>query len=217
MSSGYLEIILGPMFSGKTTKLMELYHYYHTKLNKKCLIIGHSLDCRYDKYKITSHDKREFLDCYKFANICEFIYIYNNQMPEEALDNKSITDWDVILIDECQFFKDITLVTRLVDMGKQVFLFGLDGDANQQLFGETYKLLPFCDKIEKLNGTCRHCGIKKGSIFSVCNVSFEQTAQIEVGGDEKYRSVCRSCLHNYTPLKLNPHTCGSISKAMLDT
>ena len=62
---GYLEIILGPMFSGKTTKLLETYHYYHTRQNKRCIILGHKIDDRYDKYKITSHDKKEYIDCYK--------------------------------------------------------------------------------------------------------------------------------------------------------
>jgi len=207
-TTGYMHIYLGPMFSGKTSKLMELYHYYNTKLNKKCLIIGHNLDCRYNKYKITSHDKREYLDCYKFTKIEDFMNIYNNHNKLDSIvhsDNslyddlnyKVISEVDVILIDECQFFEDIILVTKLVEMGKQVFLFGLDGDSNQQIFGETYKLLPYCDKIEKLNGKCRHCGIKNSSIFSVCNVSFEKTSQIDVGGDEKYHSVCRNCLHNY--------------------
>ena len=69
---GYLEIILGPMFSGKTTKLMEIFHYYQTRQNKKCIIMGHSKDNRYDKYKITTHDKYEFLDCYKCKTIKEF-------------------------------------------------------------------------------------------------------------------------------------------------
>ena len=182
--SGYLEIILGPMFSGKTTRLMETYHYYHTRQNKKCLILGHKIDDRYDKYKITSHDKKEFIDCVKCKNIEEFISMYSSE----------IEHCNAILIDECQFFDDITMIMKLVNIGKHIFIFGLDGDANQRLFGNVYKLLPLCDKITKLNGRCHSCGIENGSIFSVCKADFKQETQIQVGGDEKYMSLCRNCV-----------------------
>ena len=180
---GYLEIILGPMFSGKTTKLLETYHYYHTRQNKRCIILGHKIDDRYDKYKITSHDKKEYIDCYKCKTVQEFITSYTNEIKEAT----------AILIDECQFFDDIESIMQLVNYGKHVFIFGLDGDANQKLFGNIYKLLPLCDNIMKLNGRCHQCGIEKGSIFSICNKDFCQESQIEVGGEEKYRSVCRKC------------------------
>jgi len=180
---GYLEIILGPMFSGKTTKLMETFHYYQTRQNKKCIILGHSIDNRYNKYKITSHDKKEFLDCYKCKTIKEFESTYYEIIKKST----------AILIDECQFFEDIETVINIVNMGKHVYLFGLDGDASQQLFGNTYKLIPQCDKISKLNGHCRKCGMENGSIFSVCNNDFNQENQIDVGGEDKYHSVCRKC------------------------
>lgn len=181
--SGYLEIILGPMFSGKTTKLMETYHLYNSRYGKKVIILGHNIDDRYDKYQITSHDRRELLDCYKCKTIDEFI----EKHPQD------IDKCDVLLIDECQFFSDIENVIKIVNRGKQVFIFGLDGDANQKLFGNTYKLIPLCDKIIKLNGRCNDCGIENGSIISVCNKNFEQKGQIDVGGDDKYHSLCRKC------------------------
>lgn len=180
---GYLEITLGPMFSGKTTKLMEIFHHYKTRNNKECLILGHSIDNRYDKYKITTHDKKEFLDCYKYNTVKEFI---NNN--HDVIKNTSS-----ICIDECQFFEDIELVIQLVNIGKHIYLFGLDGDADQKLFGNTYKLLPLCDKISKLNGRCYNCGMENGSIFSMCNTNFKQENQIDVGGEDKYHSVCRNC------------------------
>lgn len=180
---GYLEIVLGPMFSGKTTKLMETFHYYQTRQNKQCIILGHNVDDRYDKYKITSHDKKEYLDCYKCKTVNEFMEKYR-----EAIDKAS-----TVLIDECQFFEDIDMVINMVNLGKHIYLFGLDGDANQKLFGNTYKLIPLCDKITKLNGHCRKCGMENGSIYSVCNTNFSQKNQIHVGGEDKYHSVCRKC------------------------
>jgi len=184
--SGYLEIVLGPMFSGKTTKLMGKYHLYNTKLNKKCIILSHKLDCRYDKYKITSHDKLEYLECYKCTSIEEFVNNYQIDIDKA----------DAILVDECQFFEDIEKINDLANKGKYIGLFGLDGDANQALFGQTYKLLPFCDKICKLNGHCRICGIEEGTIYSVCNNEFSPKSQIEVGGEDKYHSICRNCYNN---------------------
>lgn len=180
---GCLNIILGPMFSGKTTKLMETYHYYKTRNDKKCIILGHSIDNRYDKYKITTHEKKEFLDCCKCVSIEEFIKNYLGE----------INSCYVILIDECQFFEDIEKVLLLVELGKHVYLYGLDGDAKQNLFGSTYKLLPYCDSIEKLNGTCYKCGIENGAIFSICNKDFNKVNQIHVGGEDSYHSVCRNC------------------------
>jgi thymidine kinase len=85
---------------------------------------------------------------------------------------------------------------ELVNSGKHVFLFGLDGDSNRQLFGNTIKLIPHCDSIVKLNGTCRVCGMEKGSIFSVCKNDDQQATeqhQINVGGESKYMAVCRKC------------------------
>lgn len=182
-NDGYLEIVIGPMFSGKTTKLMETFHHYHTRQKKSCVILGHSIDNRYDKYKITSHDKKEYLECVKAKSIHEFI-------EKHAA---AIKDAHAILVDECQFFEDIEEVINIVNMGKHVYIFGLDGDANQKLFGNTYKLIPLCDKISKLNGHCHKCGMEKGSIFSVCNNNFNQETQIDVGGEDKYHSVCRKC------------------------
>jgi thymidine kinase len=180
---GYLEIIIGPMFSGKTTRLMETFHNYKTRNNKNCIILGHNIDNRYDKYNITSHDKKEFLECYKYNSITDFI---NNQQ-----DN--IVNADAILVDECQFFEDIEKVIDMVNNGKHVYLFGLDGDAEQNVFGNTFTLIPKCDKITKLNGRCFNCGIENGSIFSVCKSDFKKTDQIDVGGEDKYMALCRKC------------------------
>jgi thymidine kinase len=179
---GFLEICMGPMFSGKTTQLIKSFHELTNLHNKKCIILDHSLDVRYDKYKITSHDKKVFLDCIKTDSIQEFICCYKREIDENV----------AILIDECQFFNDIENVLEIVAMGKHVIIYGLDGDSNQNIFGNVFKLIPHCDKIKKLKGRCMKCGMEGASIYSI-KLSDENHEQICIGGSDKYISVCRKC------------------------
>ena len=88
-SAGYLELILGPMFSGKTTRLIEHYKAYKY-IGKKIVVLNYSLDMRYSTTNLSSHDHVE--------------------IPCVFADNLSKEKWidaDVILINEGQFFGDL--------------------------------------------------------------------------------------------------------------
>jgi thymidine kinase len=147
---GFLEICMGPMFSGKTTQLIKSFH--------------------------------ELTNLHKTDSIQEFIIKHKKEIDEN----------DAILIDECQFFNDIEKVLNLVNMGKHVIIYGLDGDSNQNIFGNIFKLIPHCDKIKKLKGRCMKCGMEGASIYSI-KLSNENHEQICIGGSDKYISVCRKC------------------------
>ena len=93
--NGYLEIIIGPMFSGKTTSLINNYKSIINN-NYKCAVITHNDDIRYSIDKLSSHDK-SMIECFKYKSLEEF--------NEKCTD--IIKHVDFILIDESQFFTDL--------------------------------------------------------------------------------------------------------------
>ena len=178
--SGYLEIILGPMYSGKTSRLVEIYK--QCKLcNIPVAVINHSIDTRYDSGDLLStHDKIK-IPCIKTTNLFD---IYEN---EDVYFSK------VILINEGQFFPDLYhFVEDMISNinKKKVYICGLDGDFKRQKFGEILDLIPLCDKVTKLTSLCSICKNGAPGIFSK-RITLE-TEQTVVGSDN-YIPVCRKC------------------------
>jgi thymidine kinase len=175
MSNGSLEIILGPMFSGKTTRLIELYQKFMTN-SINVVAINYSLDTRYHDTMLSTHDK-QLIPCIQCTDLSEII-------GTSVVDNNS-----VILINEGQFFHDIYDVTLLLveKYNKNVIICGLDGDFKRIKFGKLLDLLPFCDKVTKLHAIC-DCGYP--AIFShrVTN----ETEQVIIGSSN-YKPLCRTC------------------------
>jgi len=176
--TGYLHIITGPMFSGKTTELIRIAKQYQS-INKKILAINYSKDTRYDKEaNIFSHDKQKF-----------------ESLPLETLDglleNKKIIDNDVILIDEIQFFKNcFKIIQNLVEnLNKTVIISGLDGDYLQNPFGDICRLIAFSDKLTRLNAICCLSPDYPDASFSKRIVKSNETEFI--GSEESYIAVSR--------------------------
>ena len=119
---GYLSIILGPMWSGKTSKLVELYKQFDF-CRVPVLAINYAHDTRYSDSNISTHDRRE-IPCVKAVTLSEVSDIMNGDLTE------SFTSASVILINEGQFFKDaLPWVLRAVEKySKRVYISGLDGD-----------------------------------------------------------------------------------------
>jgi thymidine kinase len=178
-TSGYLEIITGPMFSGKTSKLIELYKQY-TFCNIPVLVINHSSDNRYETTELSSHDKIT-IPCLLTDTLL------NINIPSET---------NIILINEGQFFKDLYQFTLLLlKQNKTIYISGLDGDFKQQKFGEILDLIPLCDKVTKLHSLCSLCKNGCPGIFSLrLTKDLEQT----LIGVNNYIPVCRQCYNNKT-------------------
>ena len=173
---GFLEIILGPMFSGKTTRLVEIYNKFkHTK--KNVIAINYTLDTRYDDKMLSTHDKIK-IPCIFTENI------------STMLDNKDIKNADVILINEGQFFKDIvsSVKTLVEKMHKKVYICGLDGDFERNKFGCLLDLIPFCDTVIKLHSNCHVCSAD--AIFS--HRTTDEAGQVVIGSFN-YVPLCRKC------------------------
>jgi len=182
--SGYLEIFLGSMYSGKTSKLLELH-----KQNKYCnisvAVINHSADTRYaDNNMLSSHDKI-MIPCIHATRISD---IWTNEANEYNAELKSA---EVILINEGQFFEDLyECVIDMLDNNKKVYISGLDGDFERKKFGRLLDLIPMCDKVTKLTALCNICRNGTPGIFSL-RLSDEKV-QTLIGSDN-YIPVCRKC------------------------
>lgn len=177
MLEGYLHLILGPMFSGKTTEIIRLYNNY-SKIDKRILVINYKEDNRYHDTLLSTHDK---------------IMIPSvNLFKLEELADEEINTYDVILINEGQFFTDlVTQVLKYIEkMNKIVYVCGLDGDFRRKKFGSILDLIPYCNEITKLKAFCAICKNGKPGLFSKRIIQDE--TQIVIGNDI-YIPVCRGC------------------------
>lgn len=183
-NEGYLEIILGPMFSGKTTQLIQIYNNY-SYIGKNVVVINYAEDKRYHDSMLSTHD-RKMIPCILTMDITD---MWTNPLHDEY---STINEADVILINEGQFFKSLkNVVLEMVDKyQKIVYICGLDGDFKRNKFGDLLDLIPYCDKVNKLNSLCSQCKNGKKGIFS-CRITRE-TSQVVIGSDN-YKPLCRSC------------------------
>ena len=177
--SAYLEVILGPMFSGKTSKLLEIYKQYeYCKIST--LVINHQMDTRYHQTMLSTHNK-EMIPCVQ----CDTLMGLPDTLTQE------IDSCQAILINEGQFFPDLLcFVERMMANNKKVYVAGLDGDFKRNRFGQMLDLIPLCDKVVKLKSLCGKCRNGQVAIFSMRIT--EENTQTLIGSDN-YMPVCRGC------------------------
>ena len=181
---GYLQIILGPMFSGKTSRLIQIYKT-HSYIGKKIAVINHGSDTRYTDSMLSTHDKT-MIPCLFISDLKE---VWEN--PTTTY-HTNLREADVILINEGQFFlylKDIIL-EMVEKYKKHVVICGLDGDFKRNRFGEILDLIPYCDSVEKLSALCAKCRDGTPGLFS--NRISNEEHQVLVGSDN-YQPLCRNC------------------------
>jgi len=188
--AGYLALYVGPMYSGKTSKLLELYKQYNF-CNIETLVINFAGDTRYSSDMLSTHDK-SMIPCMKSNELSQLADIVGKDI--ETLPDYFVK-CKVILINEGQFFKDIITWVNIAigpKYKKIVHICGLDGDYKRQKFGDWLDLIPLCDKIEKLYSICSDCKHNQ-AIFSY-RLSLE-TQQTLIGSDN-YVPLCRLCYEN---------------------
>ena len=186
---GYLEIIIGSMFSGKTSKIIELYKQF-TQIDVPCFVINHSADNRYSKTELSSHDK-VMIPCVMVK--CLNDIFSDSQLLDEYQKSK------IILINEAQFFDDLYdwVKDQVDNHHKHIFVSGLDGDYMRNKFGQILDLIPICDKVSKITSLCNKCKTGKMGIFSK-RIDCTNGNQMMIGSDEMYIPVCRDCYINKT-------------------
>jgi thymidine kinase len=181
---GYLELFVGPMWSGKTSELVRIYKQCHY-CEMKILSINYVHDKRYSDTTISTHDKIQ-IPCVHGENLSDISDILNDDLTEEFENS------NVILINEGQFFKDIVLwVKKAVDIyKKRIYICGLDGDFQRLQFNNWLgELIPFCDKITKLTSICGKCKIS----YAIFTHRITREIKQEVIGIDNYIPLCRKC------------------------
>jgi len=171
----YLELIIGPMFSGKTSRLIEIYKQCNF-CNIPVIAINYSLDTRYDPLLLSTHDQIK-IPCLQTKDL---LTVSNN-----------VNDYQVILINEGQFFSDLyEFVELMLENQKQIYVCGLDGDFERKKFGQILDLVPLSDKVTKLSSLCSLCKDGTPGIFS-----FRLTCEKDqtIIGSDNYIPVCRNC------------------------
>lgn len=176
--NGNLNLIIGPMYSGKTSELLSRYLRYKVA-GKNCLLIKYDNDKRYDSNKIVTHNlfKQDALNC---NNLKEF-------------DDK-ISSYDVILIDEIQFYPDANIFCdKWANQGKIIEASGLNGDFQRKPFQQISLLIPLCDKITHLVAVDKKSGNDAPFTVRLSNDS-QQTL---IGGDNIYQAMNRTNYISY--------------------
>ena len=170
-----IQIILGCMFSGKTTELIRRVSRYEA-INMKTIIINHCLDTRTDNSVKTHNNLKK--KALKLNKLMDFL--------QNPLFNKI----NVIGIDEAQFFNDLLEFVKFIDKTNKILIIaGLDGDYERKPFGEILKCIPYCDNVVKLKSMCMISNDGTPGIFTKRIIS--STKQKIIGDNNIYKSVCR--------------------------
>lgn len=184
--NGEIQLIFGPMFSGKTTELFRRVRRYRLA-RYKCVIVKYAKDTRYSKNAAT-HDGNEDEAIAAVA--------LNDVVREKGCN------FDVCGIDEGQFFPDIVdFAEKMAKRGKIVIIPALDGTYKREGFNDILNLVPKAEDIKKLKAVCMVC---------CSDASFtkrtSQSQQLElIGGTESYQAVCRRCYETETPKAVTPN------------
>lgn len=174
--SGWIEVICGSMFSGKTEELIR--RLKRAKIaGQRVEIFKPRIDDRYDEAKVVSHDSN-------------FILSTPIEHSSKILQVENVS---VIGVDEAQFF-DIELpevCQKLALRGTRVIVAGLDMDFKGRPFGPMPNLLAVAEYITKVHAICQHCG-------NLATHSYRLTANndtVVLGEKDLYEPRCRTCYH----------------------
>jgi len=180
---GWIEVVCGSMFSGKTEELIRrLRRAQFAK--QKVEIFKPQIDTRYHEEKVISHQGNE---------------IHSTPVPSSSNILLLANDVAVVGIDEAQFI-DMELVNvckQLADSGVRVRIAGLDMDFKGQPFGPMPALLACAEYVTKVHAICMTCG-------SLAHVSHRKTAEttlVLLGETDSYEPLCRDCFNEANKMK----------------
>ena len=175
INSGWIEVICGGMFSGKTEELMRRLR--RAEIAKMSIsIFKPKIDSRYDEGHIVSHNKDKMMS-----------FIVDN--PKEII-NASVNH-DVVGIDETQFFDNsiVDICRKLASNKKRVIVAGLDTDYRGLPFGPMPAMMCEAEYVDKLRAICLKCG-DPASYSQRTSKDFDQ---VVIGEMDKYEARCRNC------------------------
>lgn len=176
--AGWIEVICGPMFSGKTEELIRRLR--RARFARQSVeIFKPSVDDRYARHEVVSHSSQRV----------EAVPLPSASSVLEVVD----PDTKVVGIDEVQFFEDevLEIADALAAEGRRVVLAGLDTDYTGRPFEPVPALMARAEYVTKLLAICVRCGSPANRTLRLDS----GTTRVEVGARERYEAVCRTCHH----------------------
>lgn len=173
--NGWIEVICGSMFSGKTEELIRRLKRVEFA-NQTYILFKPKTDNRHSGAAIKSHQGS----------------LLNGVVIEKSSDVfRYVTSQNVVAFDEVQFFDEniVEVVTQLADRGFRVVCAGLDMDFQRNPFGPMPQLLAIAEYVKKIHAICSKCG----NLAYISHRTAKGTEQVMVGAIEKYKPLCRSC------------------------
>lgn len=172
--NGKLNLILGPMFSGKTTELNLRYRRYKIG-GKKCLMVKYKGDNRYDNMNVVTHDNISTP-----AVVCNLL---------KDIDN-IVEEYQVVCIDEIQFYKDAPIYCeKWANMGIIVEVCGLNGTFNRKPFPVVSELIAMAENILKINAVCKETG-EDAAFSTLLSDNTDDSVEV-IGGSDMYKATDR--------------------------
>ena len=172
---GWIEVVCGSMFSGKTEELIRRLKRAEFA-QQKILLVKPTVDDRYHKENVVSHQGTSF-NAISVKDASEVLAIWKKEK--------------VVAIDEAQFFDEgiVEVCTALAKKGVRVIIAGLDMDFQGVPFGPMPQLLSIAEYVTKVHAICLSCG----NLAQFSHRTIGHKEQVMVGAVEEYKPLCRSC------------------------
>lgn len=169
-----ISLILGPMYSGKSTELLRRLHRAHIAKKRVVLI----------------RPKVDFRD---FLTHAPVEHSWLPIVQTEDVTTIDCSQYDVIGLDELQFFhfSPLFALNETRERNCHIIASGLQATSEGEMFPEVVRFIPYCDEIIKLNAVCVKCGSDYGTM-TYYKIG-KKTEQISVGGTNEYEARCLSC------------------------
>jgi len=174
---GWIEVICGSMFSGKTEELIR--RMKRAKFAKqKVEIFKPGVDTRYDEEKVVSHDDNE---------------IHSTPVPSSSNIPILANNVDVVGIDEAQFFDDglVAICNQLANSGVRVIVAGLDMDFKGVPFGPMPRIMASAEYVTKVHAICMKCG----ELANHSHRIIDKEELVLLGEIDEYEPLCRNCFN----------------------
>ena len=179
-----ITLLLGPMFSGKTTQLLSFERRFQLA-KRNVLIIKYLSDTRYSLENVVSHD-----------GVNSTTSVVNALTIGELLTTSTsllrLQSSDAILVDEGQFFPDLRVLCETFGNDKQIVISALNGDYKQDAFQPICDVIGMADNIVHCKSICSNCGADAPHTIRTIASQEQQL----IGGSESYQPRCRRCLRS---------------------
>ncbi|HAH59700.1 MAG: thymidine kinase [Lentimicrobium sp.] len=172
---GWIEVICGSMFSGKTEELIRRLTRARIA-RQRVEIFKPSIDTRFDELKVVSHNENSINS--SPVQHSSQILLYANEV-------------DVVGVDEAQFFDDelVEVCNKLAESGIRVIVAGLDMDFSGKPFGPIPALMATAEYVTKVHAICMQCG----SLAHYSHRKTDEKKLVMLGETDTYEPLCRSC------------------------